>query len=146
MAGLECMTPIIFETFNVPTMCLVCSDVASGCAVGRHSSGIMDAGDGVSHTVPAGTDYNLPRAIIHLDFACRDLTGCLFWIREECNVIPTFPGARYCADGRQWKCLADLGICSNAECWANTLYDKFVGFEGARKYHDYRTERCGTSR
>lgn len=68
------MTEIMFENFRVPSFYLAIQAMLALYSSGRTTGLVLDAGDGVTHTVPVFEGYSIPHAIERNDLAGRDLT------------------------------------------------------------------------
>ncbi|KAG5511725.1 hypothetical protein JKF63_07323 [Porcisia hertigi] len=85
----ERMTQIMFETFNTPSLYIAIQAVLSLYSSGRATGIVLDAGDGVTHTVPIYEGYSLPHAVRRVDMAGRDLTEYLMKIMMESGMTFT---------------------------------------------------------
>lgn len=79
----ERMTEIMFDHFQVPAFYLAIQAVLSLYSSGRTTGLVLDAGDGVTHTVPIFEGYALPHAIERNDLAGRDLTDYMKKLLNE---------------------------------------------------------------
>jgi len=68
------MIQIFFEQFNVPAFYISIQAVLSLYAAGKTTGLVVDAGDGVTHTVPVYEGFSLPHAVGRINLAGRDLT------------------------------------------------------------------------
>eukprot|EP00917_Polyrhabdina_sp_WS-2016_P014742 GHVP01032217.1.p1 GENE.GHVP01032217.1~~GHVP01032217.1.p1 ORF type:complete len:386 (+),score=71.73 GHVP01032217.1:30-1160(+) len=76
----EKMIQMMFETFSVPGTYVQIQALLSLYASGRTTGIVMDAGDGVSHTVPIFEGFAIPHAVTRLDLAGSNLTEYLIQI------------------------------------------------------------------
>ena len=74
LANREKMTEIMFETYKAPGLYVAIQAVLALYASGRTTGMVLDAGDGVTHTVPVYEGFAVSHAIRRLDIAGRDLT------------------------------------------------------------------------
>eukprot|EP01053_Blabericola_migrator_P006666 Blabericola_migrator_1__6665@NODE_3364_length_1829_cov_229_733258_g458_i1_p1_GENE_NODE_3364_length_1829_cov_229_733258_g458_i1NODE_3364_length_1829_cov_229_733258_g458_i1_p1_ORF_typecomplete_len380_score66_92Actin/PF00022_19/7_3e121MreB_Mbl/PF06723_13/1_5e08_NODE_3364_length_1829_cov_229_733258_g458_i11401279 len=73
----EMMVRMMFDTFGSPGVYVAIQAVLSLYASGRTTGIVLDAGDGVSHTVPIYEGFSMPTSIQRLDLAGRDLTATM---------------------------------------------------------------------
>lgn len=73
----EKMVQLMFETFEVKNIYVAIQAVMSLYSAGRTTGLVVDAGDGVSHTVPVFEGFSLPHAVEKMEIAGRVLTNYL---------------------------------------------------------------------
>merc|ERR1719469_1501472 len=69
------MVQLMFETFEVKNIYVAIQAVMSLYSAGRTTGLVVDAGDGVSHTVPVFEGFSLPHAVEKMEIAGRVLTN-----------------------------------------------------------------------
>jgi len=88
-ANREKMTQIMFETFNIQRLYVAIQAVMSLYSAGRTTGLVVDAGDGVSHTVPVYEGFSVPHAVKKMDIAGRVLTMFMQKLLQE-SINETF--------------------------------------------------------
>jgi actin-related protein len=83
------MTEIMFETFEVPALYLANQAVLSLYSSGKTTGVVLDAGDGVTHTVPVYDGYALPHAIERILLGGADLTDYMRKLLNEVELNMT---------------------------------------------------------
>jgi len=73
----EKMVQVMFETFEVQNIYVAIQAVMSLYSAGRTTGLVVDAGDGVTHTVPVFEGFSLPHAVEKMEIAGRCLTEYL---------------------------------------------------------------------
>ena len=63
-----------FDEFKVPKLYLGNQAVLSLYSTGRTTGTVVDAGDGVSHTVPVFEGFSIPHAVQKMEIAGRLIT------------------------------------------------------------------------
>lgn len=77
------MTKIMFESFEVPKYYVGIQAVLSLYSSGKTTGLVLDAGDGVTHTVPIFEGYAIPHAIERNNLAGRELTNYMKKLLNE---------------------------------------------------------------
>ena len=72
-----------FEEFSVPKFYLGNQSVLSLFATGRTTGTVVDAGEGITHTVPIYEGYAIPHAITTIPLAGADLTNYMFELTNK---------------------------------------------------------------
>lgn len=90
-------TEIMFEQFNVPTICIQNQAVLALYASGRTTGIVLDSGDGKTDVVPIYEGYTLPHAVLRQDVSGSDLTtylakqlssrACAFSLPREVDLV-----------------------------------------------------------
>ncbi|XP_038044645.1 actin-104-like [Patiria miniata] len=82
-ANKEKMAEIMFEIFKVPALYVETQPVLALYASGRTTGTVLNAGGGVTYSVPIYKGYALPHAPIRMDLGGDDLTGYLLRMLSE---------------------------------------------------------------
>lgn len=77
------MAQIMFESINVPGLCIANSAALALYAAGRTTGVVLESGDGVTHAVPVLEGHVLEYATTRLDLGGRDLTEYLLRLLSE---------------------------------------------------------------
>jgi len=118
----EKMTQIMFETFTAPSMYVGIQAVLSLYSSGRTTGIVLDAGDGVSHTVPIYEGYSLPHAIGRVDMAGRDMTEWMMkLLMGEGNSFTTSAEKEIVRSIKETVCYVAQNFKEEQEKWNDSM-------------------------
>jgi len=118
----ERLTQIMFNKFKFSAMCVRSQAVLSLYATGCTTGIVMEAGDGLTHTMPICHGHALPHAMLSLNFAGRGLTDYLMQLLAAHGHILSSEGEREIVRNiKENHCFValdptDTGNHSQAEC------------------------------
>jgi actin-related protein len=119
------MTEIMFETFSVPAFYLSIQAVLSMYGSGKTTGIVLDAGDGVTHTVPIFEGYSLPHGVDRNNFAGRNLTDHMVKLLNEVGL--NLSSSSECEIARKIKeDLCYVAIDPAAEDQSTPLITQFI--------------------
>jgi len=74
----EELIDLMFQEFRCPKLYIGNQAVLSLFATGRTTGTVLDAGEGITHTVPIYEGYAIPHAVCEIPLCGRDLTNYLY--------------------------------------------------------------------
>eukprot|EP00924_Labyrinthula_sp_SR-Ha-C_P013835 snap_masked-scaffold_5-processed-gene-15.24-mRNA-1 protein AED:0.06 eAED:0.06 QI:0/-1/0/1/-1/1/1/0/375 len=79
----EKMTQIMFETFNIPHLCIELASVLSLYNNGKETGVVLDSGESVTHSVPVYKGFLLVHGINRLDIGGRSVNNFIIKLMYE---------------------------------------------------------------
>ncbi len=111
------LAEIMFEKFRVESLSIVNTAVLSLFSTGKTSGIVVEAGEGVSYTVPVFEGYALPHAIHKIDIAGQDITNQLINHLKADGVPVTHSHFEYVREMKEQMCsVATRGSKQRRSC------------------------------